>query len=366
MAAAATTTDDDQYADESPARPRAAPAPLRRSHAWLLLVGVYAAGFTDGVWGSLCTALLCMHVLSQGAAQWLLGWQGEVWQVETVLGLIALAWTIWPPATGARAVGRLRPAQLTVLVSAGSAACVVLAVAVIHDPNWFLVRQLAWRLVQLLVTGGLIAVLAWRSGVTRDQLGLGGRGWRSVRAIPAGVFAVSLAGLSGASGCFWVLNHLIASYTLGSVQLAGESIGYRLTVLVTNAVVEETVCTALLCALLLRAGAPRWQIYTAAGLLRVAFHLYLGVGGLGAALFAVVNARLFLRYRRLLPLIVAHGFYDVANALALPVAGRAALFGGAMALAVTVVRYRPEPEMAQGGRRAMAPAIDQADLPPLD
>jgi hypothetical protein len=342
------TITDDQYRDELPAGSRACPAQpaLGPRRAWLLLLGVYAAGLADGVWGSLCTALLSLHVLSLGLADRLAGWQGNVWEGETATSLVVLMWVAWPLAEHPRAIGRLRPSLVRVLVTVGIVACVPIAAAVVHDPDWFIEHDLAWRTVQMLTLLGLIGVLAQRQAITGAEFGLSTRGRWRLDAVGGRVFAVSLLGLFGAGMCLVALSRLIVSYTQGSVTQGSESEWSWLAAVLTNAVVEETVCTALLCALLLRSGRPRWQIYTAAGVLRVAFHLYLGVGGLGAAVFAVTNAHLFLRYRRLLPLIVAHAFYDSVESFPLAPLGRLAAFGGALLLAAGLAWYRREPAQA--------------------
>jgi hypothetical protein len=82
-----------------------------------------------------------------------------------------------------------------------------------------------------------------------------------------------------------------------------------------NAITEELVCTALLYVVLKRAGWSLWQVCVTAAVLRVAFHLYLGYDGFGAAVFAVTNLGLFWRRRQIISLIVAHALYDIMNNL---------------------------------------------------
>lgn len=82
-----------------------------------------------------------------------------------------------------------------------------------------------------------------------------------------------------------------------------------------NAIMEELVCTALLYVVLKRAGWSLWQVCVMAVVLRVAFHLYLGYDGFGAAVFAVTNLALFWRRGQILSLIVAHALYDIVNNL---------------------------------------------------
>ncbi|MFC6883381.1 CPBP family intramembrane glutamic endopeptidase [Actinomadura yumaensis] len=75
---------------------------------------------------------------------------------------------------------------------------------------------------------------------------------------------------------------------------------------------EELLWVAVAAVLLLTARRHVWTIYTAAVVLRIAPHLYLGFEGAAVGVFAAVHAWLFLRTRRLLPLVLAHAVYNVA------------------------------------------------------
>ena len=81
---------------------------------------------------------------------------------------------------------------------------------------------------------------------------------------------------------------------------------------VQNAVLEEVVVVGYL---LTRLEELRWRVaavIAASAVLRGSYHLYQGFGGfVGNAVMGVVFALFFLRYRRVLPLIIAHTVLDV-------------------------------------------------------
>lgn len=80
-----------------------------------------------------------------------------------------------------------------------------------------------------------------------------------------------------------------------------------------NAILEEVVVVGYL---VLRLRDLRWRaslIVAASALLRGTYHLYQGVGGfVGNLVMGVIFAALFLRWRRVLPLVGAHFLLDVA------------------------------------------------------
>ena len=66
----------------------------------------------------------------------------------------------------------------------------------------------------------------------------------------------------------------------------------------------------------------------ALALLRGAYHLYQGIGpGVGNALMGVVFALVFLRVRRVMPLVIAHALLDAVGFVGYPLLARAGLLG---------------------------------------
>ncbi|MDI3329162.1 MAG: CPBP family intramembrane metalloprotease [Micrococcus sp.] len=63
-------------------------------------------------------------------------------------------------------------------------------------------------------------------------------------------------------------------------------------------------------------------------ILRGAYHLYQGIGpGVGNLLMGLVFGALYLRYRRVMPLVLAHLLLDVSGFVAYPLLARLGLFG---------------------------------------
>ncbi len=66
-------------------------------------------------------------------------------------------------------------------------------------------------------------------------------------------------------------------------------------------------------------GAAIWLLILASALLRGAYHLYQGFGpGIGNALMGVIFGWLYLRYRRVMPLVIAHFLLDAVAFLGFP------------------------------------------------
>lgn len=188
--------------------------------------------------------------------------------------------------------------------------------------------DLRLNLLHLSVLVPVMAVVMWAlDGPTLPELGLRRKTGRHL-AQAHGALTVSLLGLAAA----WAVLQFIANefapivvddpVGYGGMQSGSYLIGWY----VVNAVLEETVCTAWLVALLHRAGRPRWEIYALAAAFRISFHLYMGLNGLAAGVFAVTNVYVYERTRRLVPLIVAHAAYD-------------ALTGGSYHAVTTVVAW---------------------------
>jgi membrane protease YdiL (CAAX protease family) len=78
-----------------------------------------------------------------------------------------------------------------------------------------------------------------------------------------------------------------------------------------NATLEEVVVVGYLVTRLRQIGWQLPAVIAASALLRGSYHLYQGFGGfVGNALMGVIFALFFIRYRRVLPLIVAHTLID--------------------------------------------------------
>lgn len=71
-----------------------------------------------------------------------------------------------------------------------------------------------------------------------------------------------------------------------------------------------------------------WAVLVACAVLRASYHLYQGVGpGIGNLLMGLVFGLLYLRYRRVMPLVIAHFLLDATGFVAYPLLAQAGWFG---------------------------------------
>src|SRR4029077_7075267 len=79
-----------------------------------------------------------------------------------------------------------------------------------------------------------------------------------------------------------------------------------------NAVLEEIVVVGYLVVRLREIGLATPVVVAASAVLRGSYHLYQGFGGfVGNAAMGVVFALFFLRFKRIVPLIIAHSLLDI-------------------------------------------------------
>jgi membrane protease YdiL (CAAX protease family) len=82
---------------------------------------------------------------------------------------------------------------------------------------------------------------------------------------------------------------------------------------IQNAVLEEVVAVGYLITRLRQLGLPPAAVVGISAVLRGSYHLYQGFGAfLGNAVMGVVFALFFLRFKRVMPLILAHSLLDIA------------------------------------------------------
>jgi membrane protease YdiL (CAAX protease family) len=81
---------------------------------------------------------------------------------------------------------------------------------------------------------------------------------------------------------------------------------------IQNAVLEEVIVVGYLITRLRSFGLRVWQMVMISAVLRGSYHLYQGFGAfVGNALMGVVFALFFIRFKRVLPLIIAHSLLDI-------------------------------------------------------
>ncbi|MFD1213081.1 CPBP family intramembrane glutamic endopeptidase [Arthrobacter sp. GCM10027362] len=119
--------------------------------------------------------------------------------------------------------------------------------------------------------------------------------------------------------------------TTAIVPAALDTYWWTLPVLVLSAlrhaVVEEVIVVGYLFERLARFGWGNWTVILASALVRGSYHLYQGIGpGIGNFLMGLVFGYAYTRTRRVMPLVVAHAFLDIAGFVGY------ALFGPAIGL----------------------------------
>ncbi|MEO5875474.1 MAG: CPBP family intramembrane glutamic endopeptidase [Streptosporangiaceae bacterium] len=186
---------------------------------------------------------------------------------------------------------------------------------------------LAWQLFWLanaLVPVALVAHLMERGGETlRTALGVD---WLPrPRDLLRGVAVAAAIGIPGL--CLYAaargagLNLNVAPTTLGDVW-------WRIPVLIgsalQNAVVEEVIVLGYLLHRFDQLGWAPWKADLTSAAIRGSYHLYQGLGGfVGNMFMGVVFARLYRRWGRVMPLLVAHTVMDTVVFLgSLALAGR--------------------------------------------
>lgn len=178
------------------------------------------------------------------------------------------------------------------------------------DRPWLdLVYQLTGLLLALVPVLLALHLLNRRPGGAVRLIGLDPRG----KDLLTGAGLAALIGVPGL-GLYLAAWYLGISATISPANLA--AVWWAVPVLILaaaqNAVLEEVVGVGYLLTRLQELG---WRSAAAVGahaLLRGCYHLYQGFGGfIGNVLMGVVFAGFYLRFRRVLPLVVAHTLIDV-------------------------------------------------------
>ncbi|SFD65117.1 CPBP family glutamic-type intramembrane protease [Streptomyces aidingensis] len=128
-----------------------------------------------------------------------------------------------------------------------------------------------------------------------------------------GVFAAALLGFAAAGLAMVTVSLWFPQSTLGGHQLEAGGIttgSQAFAAFVWTAVAEELAETAAVLALLGAAGRPVREAVALCLLLRLAGHAYLGAAAVAAVVAGAVAVLLFLRYRTVLPLLLAHFTWD--------------------------------------------------------
>ena len=186
--------------------------------------------------------------------------------------------------------------------------------AVTPDRPWLDLAYQVARLVFLVLPAFLALHLLNRTlgdRGARDVLGLNTQRWRFDAGTGAGLAVViGVPGLLLYLGARALgLNATLAAATLAHVWWSAPVL---ILLAIGNAVLEEVVVVGYLVVRLREIGLATPVIVVASAVLRGSYHLYQGFGGfVGNAAMGVVFALFFLRFKRIVPLIIAHSLLDI-------------------------------------------------------
>ncbi|MEV1238669.1 CPBP family intramembrane glutamic endopeptidase [Nonomuraea sp. NPDC050022] len=185
--------------------------------------------------------------------------------------------------------------------------------------------DLTLQLVDIAISVAPVALVAYllvRSGESMRTIGVDLREPR--RDLVRG--ALLAAAIGGSGLAFYLVVYAIGiNLSVVAGQLPDE--WWRIPVLLLaaaqNGVLEEVLVSGYLLHRLEQAGWAPWRSVVVAALLRGSYHLYQGFGGfVGNVVMGLVFGRLYQRWGRAMPLVVAHTLID-----AVAFAGYAALHG---------------------------------------
>lgn len=150
------------------------------------------------------------------------------------------------------------------------------------------------------------------------------RGGESLRSIGADlsqpgkdlVRGVALAAVVGGTGLALYLAAYAAGINLTVVPTSLPDVWWRAPVLVLlsiqNALLEEVLLAGFVLHRLQQLGWSPWRAVAVSAVLRASYHLYQGIGGfIGNLAMGVLFARLYQRWGRCMPLVVAHALIDI-------------------------------------------------------
>ncbi len=181
-----------------------------------------------------------------------------------------------------------------------------------------LVRQLL-DVAQGLAWGGLGLYLLWRAGASlKRHLGLDLT--RPGRDLAAAVGLAALIGIPGL-GLYLVAHALGISLTVAASTMTDVWWRAPVSILIAfqNGFLEEALVIGYLVLRLRQIDMRPWAAIAISAVLRGSYHLYQGYGGFaGNVVMGVVFAFVFLRWRRLWPLVVAHGLIDTVALVGYP------------------------------------------------
>ncbi|WP_037364446.1 CPBP family intramembrane glutamic endopeptidase [Nakamurella lactea] len=165
--------------------------------------------------------------------------------------------------------------------------------------------------------GALGIYLLWRAGVNiRERLGTDWR-WRD---IGPGIGLAALIGIPGIG--LYLVAHAVGMNLAVAPSVLNDT-WWRVPVLVLAAIqngfAEEFLVVGYLVTRLQQLRLPIWGILLFSSVLRGSYHLYQGFGGfIGNVVMGLVFALVFLRWRRIWVLVIAHSLIDTVTFIGYP------------------------------------------------
>ena len=179
-------------------------------------------------------------------------------------------------------------------------------------PNFDLIYQVLGITFDLAPVA-LVAFLLWNAQKPRlSRLGID-----FTRPARDGLSGLALALIIGIPGIAVYLGGRALGVTVNVVPAALDQYWWTVPVLLFSAlragITEEVIVIGYLYARLGDLGWGRWQIIVSTAILRGTYHLYQGIGAfIGNVAMGLLFGWLYTRYRRVLPLVIAHTIIDAA------------------------------------------------------
>ncbi|MEV1083506.1 CPBP family intramembrane glutamic endopeptidase [Streptomyces sp. NPDC050211] len=185
--------------------------------------------------------------------------------------------------------------------------------------------QIAGHLTELVVWVWLCVELAARCGVTLQRLDLARPVFRKRTKIERAqkaqgelVFFAHAAAICAAVLLMGVLARLPGPVLKDDQATAAgvPDLGPHLAHALWSATVEEVLATAVVVAVLTAVRRPLWEVLVVTALMRALPHAYLGLWpALAVVPLGITAGWLYHRYRRVVPLVLAHATYNVVSIL---------------------------------------------------
>lgn len=184
--------------------------------------------------------------------------------------------------------------------------------SIVPDRPWLDLSYQVAGIIFPMVPAFLALYLLWLTG-NRREIGFDWR--RPGFDVSRGFLAAAVIGIPGLA-FYYAARALGWNTDVRPANLADNwwTIPVYVGLAVMNGVLEEVIMLGYLFTRLKQLGWRVWQIVAFSALIRGSYHLYQGIGGgIGNVVMGVVFGLLYLRWRRVGPLVVAHVLLDLVS-----------------------------------------------------